>query len=188
MPVRSARGRAALWRRVWGWPMRSPTHLSAAVLVVLVTAAGVGFAQPSTPDTPPSRPRPVPAAPNLIAPRPAPPIPPRPAPSVPIVPPDVVDLARTAATAWLHHPDGTTPQQWLHRLRPLGTPELLVTLAEVDPARVPGTRATSEPRPTVFTGFRAGAHVATDAGGLDLTLVRTPAGWRVQTLAPTAAL
>lgn len=36
MPIRTNRGRAAVYRRLWGWPLRSPRHL--AVLVVFVLA------------------------------------------------------------------------------------------------------------------------------------------------------
>lgn len=44
MPIRTNRGRAAVYRRVWGWPLRSPRHLAATLGVVAVLAAGLGYA------------------------------------------------------------------------------------------------------------------------------------------------
>lgn len=35
MPIRTNRGRAAVYRRLWGWPLRSPRHLIALVVFVL---------------------------------------------------------------------------------------------------------------------------------------------------------
>ena len=35
MPIRTNRGRAAVYRRLWGWPLRSPRHLIGLVVVVL---------------------------------------------------------------------------------------------------------------------------------------------------------
>lgn len=43
MPIRTNRGRAAVYRRVWGWPLRSPRHLAATLSVVAVLAAGLGY-------------------------------------------------------------------------------------------------------------------------------------------------
>ena len=43
MPIRTNRGRAVVYRQVWGWPLRSPRHLAATLAVVAVLAAGVGY-------------------------------------------------------------------------------------------------------------------------------------------------
>lgn len=34
MPLRTGRGRAAVLRRIWGWPLRSPGHLAIAAVVL----------------------------------------------------------------------------------------------------------------------------------------------------------
>src|SRR3569833_4694947 len=43
MPIRTNRGRAAVYRRLWGWPLRSPRHLMGTLvfLAILVTALGI---------------------------------------------------------------------------------------------------------------------------------------------------
>jgi len=46
MPIRTNRGRAAVYRRLWGWPMRSPRHLVATVLVVGALVLTVGLIVP----------------------------------------------------------------------------------------------------------------------------------------------
>jgi hypothetical protein len=35
MPIRTNRGRAAVYRRLWGWPLRSPRHLAVVVVFIL---------------------------------------------------------------------------------------------------------------------------------------------------------
>ena len=46
MPIRTNRGRAAVYRRLWGWPMRSPRHLVATVLVIGAIVLTVGLIVP----------------------------------------------------------------------------------------------------------------------------------------------
>lgn len=36
MPLRTGRGRAAVLRRIWGWPVRSPGHLAVTAVVIVV--------------------------------------------------------------------------------------------------------------------------------------------------------
>ena len=43
MPIRTNRGRAAVYRRLWSWPLRSPNHLIAtivgfAVVIIVFTS------------------------------------------------------------------------------------------------------------------------------------------------------
>ena len=58
MPIRTNRGRAAVYRRLWAWPLRSPRHLVGAIVLVIVVAIGVAIAvarlhpASSTPHTP----------------------------------------------------------------------------------------------------------------------------------------
>src|SRR5262245_30959114 len=42
MPIRTDRERAVLYRRFWGWPLRSPQHLT--LTTVLAAAAAIGIA------------------------------------------------------------------------------------------------------------------------------------------------
>ncbi|WP_030107230.1 hypothetical protein [Actinoalloteichus caeruleus] len=42
MPIRTNRGRAAVYRKLWGWPLRSPRHLTATVVLLLAAVVGVG--------------------------------------------------------------------------------------------------------------------------------------------------
>src|SRR4051812_34416773 len=46
MPIRTNRGRVAVYRRLWGWPMRSPRHLIATVLVVFAFVLTIGLIFP----------------------------------------------------------------------------------------------------------------------------------------------
>ena len=41
MPIRTNRGRVAVYRKLWGWPMRSPQHLIATALVVLAVVLSI---------------------------------------------------------------------------------------------------------------------------------------------------
>src|SRR5882757_9213623 len=47
MPIRTNRGRAAVYRRLWGWPLRSPKHLASALIVLAVLVIGLGVALPN---------------------------------------------------------------------------------------------------------------------------------------------
>src|SRR5437016_5086525 len=49
MPIRTHRGRAAVYRRLWGWPLRSPKHLVFAVLLFAAVATGIGLLLPGRP-------------------------------------------------------------------------------------------------------------------------------------------
>lgn len=46
MPIRTNRGRAAVYRKLWGWPMRSPRHLLATVLLIAAVVLTVGLIVP----------------------------------------------------------------------------------------------------------------------------------------------
>ena len=46
MPIRTNRGRVAVYRKLWGWPMRSPRHLLATALVILAVVLTVGLIVP----------------------------------------------------------------------------------------------------------------------------------------------
>src|ERR1700742_4373259 len=46
MPIRTNRGRAAVYRKLWGWPMRSPRHLVVLLVVVGAVVLTVGIVVP----------------------------------------------------------------------------------------------------------------------------------------------
>lgn len=171
MPVRTARGRAAAFRRLWGWPLRSYAHLVTTVLAVLAIAIGIGAASTALhPQRPPAPPR-QPAAPPP-APQPAP-------EQQQPVDPAAMQTAVEFGTRWTHHPPGMPAEQYLAGLQPLVNPEYLLELSTVDPARIPDTRLVGPPTPIRATADTAEVSLPTDAQQVHLALARTPDGWRV---------
>lgn len=181
MPVRTARGRAAAFRRLWGFPLRSYRHLVATVLTVLVVAVGIGAASaalhPHTPPTPPRAQQPAPHPPPPPA-RPAPAPDPSSVPEQPVTP-EAMQAATEFGSRWVQHPTGIPTEQYLAALQPLTDPEYLLELSTVDPARVPDTQLVGPPAPIRATADTADIAVPTDAQQLHLALARTPDGWRV---------
>lgn len=180
MPVRTHRGRAAAFRRLWGWPLRSYAHLVTTVLAVLAIAVGIGAAStalhPHRPPAPPRQPAAPPPAP--ARPAPAPPAP-QPTPEQQPVDPTAMQTAVEFGTRWTQHPPGMPAEQYLAGLQPLVDPEYLLELSTVDPARVPDTRLVGPPVPIRATSDTAEVALPTDAQPLHLALARTPDGWRV---------
>jgi hypothetical protein len=89
-------------------------------------------------------------------------------------------VASDWAAAWVRPPDGTPADQWLEGLRPTTTEEYLGVLATVDPAAIPATLVTGEPRPVSVAANSVEAEVDTDALTLLVLVVRTEDGeWRV---------
>ena len=192
MPIRTNRGRAAVYRRLWGWPLRSPRHLMGTLvfLAILVTALGIvlpkavgkpqATASPGTGPTtsvtvtPPGVAAPVPTS-NLPTRLSAPLVTPTP------VPPngDALRVAKQWAAAWVNHPAGITSEQWLAQLKPFTTDEYLPVMATVDPANIPATKVTGEP--VVSTSYSSSVQltIPTDGPKLAITVVSTNAGWRV---------
>jgi hypothetical protein len=203
MPIRTNRGRAAVYRKLWGWPMRSPTHLVVLLFVVAVvvialsvaiprligssgdgSGAGAGTTEQTTPgDT---------GAPGTTDERsasggqgsagtslptriPSPPQSPSSAPPRP----EALEVATKWAQAWVDHPEGTTSEEWLAGLRPYTHEEYLVELATVEPANIPATRVTGPPEPAESYTRSLTVNLPTDAVTLRITLVDTPQGWRV---------
>ncbi|MFC7341960.1 hypothetical protein [Saccharopolyspora griseoalba] len=188
MPIRTHRGRAAVYRRLWGWPLRSPKHLLGALVVVAGMATVVGFLLPEPPPTqnvadggtqtsvtlPPQRSAVVedPPSPPTI--------------SVPDTPPEQVApdpaglrVAEKWGDAWVNHPPGTDKQQWLAGLEPYTTEEFFTVMSTVDPANagnaITGAAMVSGPA----TKGSMQVKLPTDIGTLVVTLNRTEAGWRV---------
>ncbi|RZQ62580.1 hypothetical protein [Amycolatopsis suaedae] len=193
MPIRTNRGRAAVYRRIWGWPLRSTTHLVVAIVVFvgLVVATGIlvpklaGDKPPATPSVAGQQSTTSSSRPDGKGPgAPASPLPtrlsePLRTPTTAPPAPEALALIKQWATTWTNHPDGMTPQQWLDNLRPLTTEEYLPTLATVDLANIPASKVTGEPATTESFTTSVEAEIATDGPKLKITAVKTNVGWRV---------
>lgn len=194
MPIRSPRGRAAAYRALWQWPLRSPARLAVTGLAVLAvvlgvstaltainppTAAPAGTATGST--TTPGTPRPAAngAPPVLTALPPAAGLTPSPLP-LSSAPDAALQVATRWAGAWVRPADGTTAADWIEGLRPFTTEEYLGVLSTVDPGAVPATVVTGPARAVRVATSSVDIEVPTDALTLLVLVVRTENGdWRV---------
>jgi hypothetical protein len=195
MPIRTNRGRTAVYRRLWGWPLRSPRHLigTLVILAVLVTAmgilvpkvidkpgkTGIGAGASSSATTSSSRPGlavPVPAT-SSLPPRLSSPPPPTSAPPNQAG----IEIAKKWVTAWANHPDGVTNEQWLKGLEPYTDVESMAKLASVDPSRITATKIVGEPGVLSSHPKSMKLAIATDDPKvkLEVTVIETNAGWRV---------
>lgn len=196
MPIRTHRGRAAVYRRIWGAPLRSPKHLIVTVVIMVALITTVGFVVPKLlpgGDTGPS-----PAAgetrwthedsgqsafsPSTSAPaEPSEtrltesPLSPTSAPADP----EAIVVATKWARAWVHHPSGTTSEKWLAGLSPYTTEEYLPVMESVEPENIPASKVTGRPKVTHSTASSVEAEVPTDGPKLLITVVKTHDGWRV---------
>lgn len=198
MPIRTNRGRAAVYRKLWGWPMRSPNHLIAVLVVVAVIVLAVGIIVPQVTGTDKE-----PGATNtaggaastsMSSTAPQPPAPPvtsattdlptrlpdaTQTPTPADADPEALDVVDTWARRWVNHPPGITNEEWLEPLRALTTEEFLTEMASVEPGNIDATKVTGPPVTAVSYTSSLEAIVPTDAGELAITVVDTPAGWRV---------
>ncbi|MFD8495609.1 hypothetical protein [Amycolatopsis sp. NPDC059657] len=201
MPIRTNRGRAAVYRRLWGFPLRSPKHLVGTLIVVaaLLTTLGIVLPkvidkptptltaiQPSTTRTTSSHPGSGPGAPPPAGATTTTPPPQTrlsgsqttPTPSAPNA--DAIRVAKEWANAWVRHPAGITQEQWLEGMRAYTTEEFFAAkLTTVPVESVGGNQVTGEPQ--VVNSFTSSllVTVPTDGPKLSITLVVTNAGWRV---------
>ncbi|KAA5826498.1 hypothetical protein ABT337_17310 [Saccharopolyspora hirsuta] len=184
MPIRTHRGRAAVYRRLWGWPLRSPRHLAAAVVALAAVATLIGFVLP---EPPPSEnlAEPAPGQPpahSAVVPRPtkAPPTISVPADPPPQTAPDPAGLAVVEewGKAWVDHPVGADRAQWLAKLKPFTTDEFITEMASVDPVNA-GNVITGAATAISSTGGAMLVRLPTDIGVLQVTVTKTEAGWRV---------
>ncbi|MQA16427.1 MAG: hypothetical protein GEV09_20480 [Pseudonocardiaceae bacterium] len=183
MPIRTHRGRAAVYRTLWGWPLRSPWHLVAALVVLAAVGVGIATALPggsgsSTTATAPSTERANPFDPASRS-----SVPGAAAPSLNQfareATPEALSVADGWARAYLTTPEGMTSEQWVEQLRPHSLTELVPELRTVDPANVPDARVAGPPRTVSASEDAVEVDVPTSALVLRLSLVSTPAGWRV---------
>ena len=197
MPIRTNRGRAAVYRRLWGWPMRSPRHLAVLVFVVAIVVIAAGIIIPQltgsndpTPGTvagttskttaPPGTQTTTPGAPPTTTSSPQTRITtitetPKPAEPAPAA----LDVAQDWAKAWVDHPEGITNEEWLKDLRPLTTEEQLIEMATVEPGNIGATKVTGEPEAVESYTSSVEVKLPTDDGDLLITVIDTPDGWRV---------
>ncbi|MGH3762323.1 hypothetical protein [Actinophytocola sp.] len=207
MPIRTNRGRAAVYRKLWGWPMRSPAHLVGVVLVVVAVVLTVGLVVPrlagsgdggsgaaaeTTGSTSDAAGDTGGAEPGTSSGGLAPgqtgeatsdlptrlPSPPQRPTSAPPAD-EALKVAESWGKAWVHHPKGTTTETWLDGLRPYTTEEYLVEMATVDPENIPATKVTGPPVPKESYTSSVTANVPTDGGTIAVTVIDTPQGWRV---------
>jgi hypothetical protein len=207
MPIRTNRGRAAVYRKLWGWPMRSPRHLVALVFVVAVLVLAIGIVVPqltgsgdggsgraaattedssTAPDTT-DDPAPTGSGDASVPggtgeatsdlPTRLPSPPQKPTSAPPAD--DALKVATSWGKAWVSHPKGTTPEKWLDGLAPYTTEEYLVEMATVDPGNIPATKVTGPPVPKESFTSSVTANLPTDGGTIAITVIDTPQGWRV---------
>lgn len=192
MPIRTNRGRAAVYRRLWGWPLRSPRHLAASIVIFVALVVALGVVIPKVLDPKPVDP--------LAADRPStssqgtqvgqlpgsgtslPTKQPPPTNSASAAPPsaDAQLIAELWAENWIKPPPDNDVTKWLAQLRPYTTEEFLAQMATIDPKNVPDriTQKVAAKRSTVSS---ADFEVGTDAGKVVITLIKlSPANeWRV---------
>ncbi|HEY8374406.1 MAG TPA: hypothetical protein VIL00_16855 [Pseudonocardiaceae bacterium] len=198
MPIRTNRGRAAVYRKLWGWPLRSPRHLAATVVGLVVLATGIGLMLPhlglpagaqdggaAQPVGTTTQPLPQAAQPGVPTFTTAPRAPrqetsvslPTPPPAAPA--PEALQVARQWGQAWVTHPEDMTAEQWLQQLAPFTTDEYLVVMRTVDPRNVPATQLVGEVRAVSATTRSVQVDLPTDAGTVRLLVIKGPDGWRV---------
>lgn len=187
MPIRTNRGRAAVYRRIWGAPLRSPRHLVVTVLVLVGLLTVIGLLLPrlvaqdgtlpaasttsQTPTGTEDLQRPPPTRETRLTTTLTP----------TSAPPDPVAVATAGkwAAAWVNHPKGTTGEEWLARLRPYTTEEYLAVLRTVDPRNIPADKVTGKPAPVNSSDKQVDVRVTTDGPTLIITMIETADGWRV---------
>jgi hypothetical protein len=194
VPIRTPHGRAAAYRSIWAWPLRSPLRLTITTVVVVAVVVGGTFAitalSTGRPGDGPALDggtatsagrRPDAAPGRTPTPTMLPPVPELTPSQLPLsaAPDEAVEVAARWAAAWVRPRAGTTAQEWLDGLRNTTTEEYLGVLSAVDPANIPATRVTGEPRPVRVAASSVQVRVPTDALTLLVLVVETEDGWRV---------
>lgn len=195
MPIRTNRGRAAVYRRLWGWPLRSPRHLVATIVAVVAVVTTISVVIPNA-----IKPRPtgstaggtstavsggnggnqvgvLPTVTSTPLPTKAPS--PTAAPSSAPVNPNAQLVADMWVDAFGSFQVGkTTKEKWLAGLKPHTSEELFPRLASIEPANVPVV--IDQPvKPIKSFTDSAEFEAQLEDGKLVVTVVKLPEGWRV---------
>lgn len=192
MPIRTNRGRAAVYRRLWGWPLRSPRHLAASIIIFVVVVVALGVIIPKVLDRKPSttatgdqpstsaQPNQVGQLPSSGASLPTKAAPPTNSASAAPPAADAQLVAELWSENWIKPPPDNDVNKWLANLRPYTTEEFLAHMATIDPRNVPD-KITQKVRATRSTVGSADFEVGTDAGKVVITLIKlSPSNeWRV---------
>jgi hypothetical protein len=204
MPMRTNSGRAAIYRRVWGWPLRSMRNAGATLAVVAVLAfivvqlRALGEPEPSstvttssttssprggwsttyTLSTTSGRASTSPTASSAPA-SSAVPV----APVVTSAPADPTAQALTVIDrfmrAWVNH-QGMTGQAWTAQMTDLVQPELLDRLRSVDPAAITSTTVKAAPVVVDASAAVVTADVQTDTDTVRVVALARDGAWRVR--------
>jgi hypothetical protein len=204
MPIRTNRGRAAVYRKLWGWPMRTPTHFVIVLVVVAALILAIGLLIPqltgsgdgggsgaaaettssdattapdSTEEQEPGQPPAGTGSATSDLPTRITSPPQKPTSAAPAD--EALEVASSWGKAWVTHPKGTTSKKWLDGLRPYTTEEYMVEMATVDPANIPATKVTGPPVPKESFTSSVTANLPTNGGTIAITVIDTPQGWRV---------
>ncbi|MFJ6669500.1 hypothetical protein ACIQMJ_00160 [Actinosynnema sp. NPDC091369] len=195
MPIRTNRGRAAVYRRLWGWPLRSPRHLVTTIVGVVVVVTTISVVIPNA-----IKPRPgggtagttstattgsgggnqVGVLPTVTS-TPLPTKAPSPTAAPSSAP--VNANAQLVADMWVDafgafQPGKTTKEKWLSGLKPHTSDELFPRLESVEPANVPVV--IDQPvKPIKSFTDSAEFEAQLEDGKLVVTVVKLPEGWRV---------
>jgi hypothetical protein len=195
MPIRTNRGRAAVYRRLWGWPLRSPKHLVATIVGVIVVITTISVVIPnavkprstgsqgaatSTTQAITSGGNQVGVLPSVTA-TPLPTKAPSPTAAPSSAP--VNANAQLVADMWVDafgtfEPGKTTKEKWLEGLKPHTSDELFPRLASIEPANVPVVIDQPVKAVKSFTDS-AEFEAPLEEGKLVVTVVKLPEGWRV---------
>jgi hypothetical protein len=193
-PIRSNRGRSAVARSIWAWPLHNRTRAVITIILVIGVLLVIGRItsmwredqdQAGPVVTPPS----VTANPNQNTPSTnTASTDPIPAPSGPIPamgPPAPQEALRAAAgfmRNWVHHPQGMTSTQWAENLGPYAMPELVGQLYSTEPGNVPATQLVGDPQVTRVTDAVVELNWRTDGPTVRLTLIHPHGPWLVNRL------
>lgn len=201
MPIRSDRGRNAVSRAFWTWPLRSWRHFAVVAAGAVVATASVATAVGSTDRAEPdSRASSVSVPPQTsstttwaINPTTRPQPPTSAAPSSTSTAPTSsrterwstravgpVESATEFVKRWVRPHVGIDAATWRERLMPYVVPEARVDLASIDPRNIPATKLTGKPKLASRGETVAAVRVPTDAGPVKVSLLRQTAGrWLV---------
>ncbi|WP_367132045.1 hypothetical protein [Saccharothrix sp. HUAS TT1] len=195
MPIRTNRGRVAVYRRLWGWPLRSPRHLMGTIIAVIALITTISVVVPSAIDpkrgggtagttsvvpTGGSGGNQVGVLPSTTS----TPLPTKaPSPTAALTSAPVNPNTQLVADMWVDafssfEPGKTTKAQWLAGLEPYTADEKFPQLESVDPVQVPAVVDKAVKPIKSFTDS-AEFEAELEDGRLIVTVAKLPEGWVV---------